>query len=94
MAYGLVIKDAAGNVMLDLSRRLGRIIGSLDTGISTSGSVVVPEFATNEPFWFTLPKGSIGNWYDPGVLISGTTLSWAFGATAVPNDLRLFYGVY
>lgn len=94
MAFGLIIRDSAGNVMLDLSKRLGRIIGFVDTGAGTSGSVTgITQFNDGVPFFFTVPLSAEDKFYSPTVTISGTTLSWVFTNTIWAQATRIFYGI-
>lgn len=94
MSFGMQTRDAAGNISLDLAQRIGRILGTVDTGAGSSGNVTDANFANGTPFYFTLPKGALSNWFNPNISIAGNTLSWSFTGTSVPNDVRIFYGIY
>ena len=76
---GLQIFDGNGNVTLDVTSSLTRVIGSFHTGI-TDGSIVNSEITNGIP-WFTIVlNGSAtqGKFQSLMVTIDGSTLSWNF----------------
>lgn len=96
MAYGLRVWDAAGNLTLDTSTRLGRVLGFVE--VSANGSLTVPEFDQGQGFARVNTTGNdIGpnaqyGW-PPSVSISGTTLSWSYPSTT-RGPAIIVYGVY
>jgi hypothetical protein len=94
MPQGLQVWDASGNLILDLTDRLGRILGISTLTPPTDGSVINADFATGTPFWACVPVSS-GRAPVPNVSFSGTTLSWDFVAgISYGPSYRLIYGVY
>lgn len=108
MPAGIQTFDASGNLILDLTDRITRLIGSVVTG-TVAGSIVVPEFSQGTPFFAVVDTGVLSGGWDytgsgtaPMVpTISGTTLSWdrprnAPGAAyhSNPRSVTIFYGVY
>ncbi|WP_303638827.1 hypothetical protein [Stenotrophomonas tuberculopleuritidis] len=93
MPAGLIAWDAQGRQILNLTDRLSRIIGDVNTGTS-NGSISVPGFSTGDRFVIVLPVTGIT--LPPAVLSSGTTLAWSFDS--IPAEYRractIFYGVY
>jgi hypothetical protein len=81
-------------VLLDLSRRLGRILGFVDTGAGTSGSHVDAALAGGDPFFFTVPNVASGEFFAPSVTFTGTTLNWDYTGVPAATDTRIFYGIY
>ena len=92
MAQGLQVWDDAGNLVLDVDTFVGRVLGSVTTTASTSGSVTgVSGFSDGVGWFCVVPIGA--DWTGvsaPTVTISGTTISWTSAATAV----KIIYGVY
>lgn len=88
MPQGLQIWDASGNLIVDTTSRLARIIDSVTiTSSNMSGSVNNARLAEGEGFYFL--AGSNDNM--PTVSFSGTTMTWTQFATGWVG--RLFYGV-
>lgn len=92
MPQGLQVFDASGNVLVDTSTRLGRILG-VTTITTTTGSVVDSDFANGTPFWYAIPLSIADVEFGPDLSFSGTTLSWDFQGRTVTSH-RLVYGVY
>lgn len=97
MPQGLQCFDEHGNIVVDVTDRLTKILGSFETH-GRNGSItddrlegmdywVVPEYST-------MPFEALGpnNWALPVVARVGNTLSWVYQARAVP--LKFFYGAY
>lgn len=97
MTYGLIVYDAAGNPVVNVSDRLGRILGSVNVG-TTSGSVSVPAFAEGAPFYFLRADGPQQGTFPPTITISGTTLSWSapsgYNSYWDRTPGTIFYGIY
>lgn len=98
---GLRVRDRiTGQVTLDITDRLTRRIGVVNSG-SFASSITVNDFSLGEG-WATVlevptPNQNLANeWKFPRLSISGNVLSWDFpgptGATVVPCDIM--YGVY
>lgn len=97
MAVGLRVTDSSGNVLLDMSSKLCRTLGYVDTGtVDGSASISLP---AGTPFFISVPlasKGRLGK--GPGVTITQSSLVWDFsipsgyGYFAVSH--RIYYGVY
>lgn len=96
MAYGLRLWDAASNLVLDTSDRVGRVLGFLY--VTDDGSMNVPDFALGDPFAKAMGTAFIHDpisgqdiTFAPYADISGTTLSWFYPATKAPA--LIVYGV-
>jgi len=94
MPHGLRTWDASGNLIIDVSTRLTRIIGT-QAITPVDGSLSNADFALGTPFWYftNVPVGKA----TPVVSFSGTTLTWTWPAstTQFPRDnMTLVYGVY
>ena len=89
MPQGIQIWDAAGNLIMEYTDRVGRVIGSVDiTAANQSGSVSNAQFAAGGGWYFLF--GSAEN--HPTVSIAGTTLTWT--QFDVSDWLgTMFYGV-
>ena len=92
MPAGFQVFDASGNVIVDLTDRLGRVLGI--TTITADGNLTDAGFATGTPFWCCIPVAT-GRAPVPDISISGNVLSWDFqaGISYAPSN-RLIYGVY
>ncbi|MDF4024142.1 hypothetical protein P3W24_04045 [Luteibacter sp. PPL201] len=91
MAVGVRIKDRNGNIVVDFTSKLPRIIGYIDTN-GSAGSINVPELALGNAYWVVSPISGTSGRGSPNVSISGTTLSWSY-PNATVND-RIYYGYY
>jgi hypothetical protein len=100
MAYGFQCFNAQGQLIVDITDRLTRIIGEVYTGTS-NGSINVPEFSLGGTPWVFIQQDNTNNNQFQGrrqvrASVSGTTLSWTFeGLTKWPaNPATIQYGVY
>lgn len=96
MPAGLQTWDASGNPLIDLTSRLGRIVGTHTTG-SSNGSITNAGLALGTPFALISQPGSVvsngGTFYpSPTVSFSGTTMSWTFTGSGAPTTI--VYGIY
>ena len=96
MPAGFQAWDASGNTVVDLSTRLGRILGVHTTG-SSNGSITNAGLAQGTPFALvSQPNSTVANggtfYPSPTVSFSGTTMSWTFPGTGAPSTI--VYGVY
>lgn len=109
MPAGIQLFDANGNLHLDFTDRITKLLGQID--VSGDGDLVVPEFSQGTPFYFTSPLGLLGSngWAPlfkrwPVITFNGTTMSWRYppggGGYQMPagmNELgavRISYGTY
>lgn len=81
MPAGLQVWDASGNVVIDLSTRLSRVIDVIDPGLQ-NGSRSYPNVA-NTVFgvvadWYEPVPDSAGTGGVPHVWSSGNTVTWSF----------------
>jgi hypothetical protein len=89
-AAGLEVYDTTGALILTLSHRLARVLGSFNTGVQTAGSVTDAGLSTGTPFTIVLGYSAMSGSTPPIVLtVAGNTISWPAG----PNSL-VIYGVY
>ncbi|KRG45381.1 hypothetical protein ARC20_07610 [Stenotrophomonas panacihumi] len=93
MPAGLQAWDAAGNLTVDLTTRLSRLVGIRYIGAGESGSVTV-DASLGEPWAIPVPRS-----YPTGcchkITISGGTISFAPNTTSpgLQTDADLYYGV-
>lgn len=97
MPYALQVFDGQGQTVVDTGRRLGIILGVVDTGTG-DGSISVAGFARGTPFFFMTPLAELAN-LDllPGAGVNGQSLVWQFvGGTAQSRRVsaRIYYGIY
>lgn len=100
MPAGLECYDDEGNVLVSITDRITKVLGTINTNVS-NGSLTVPEFSQGRP-WFraaALTQG-IANETAATVTRSGNTLTWFYpsGSDAPPNstfrNTRIIYGIY
>jgi hypothetical protein len=93
-SYGLRCWDAAGNLTIDVSDRLGRILGVLTTG-GADGSISNNGFLQGTPFFVVTALGNIGSAANlpTSVTVSGNTMTWQY-QSVVPADCIIHYGVF
>lgn len=99
MPQGLQVWGEDGSLVVDVTSRLTKILGSVNTGTS-SGSISLSNLPISGEIWYF----SIGNFSSvpnpyampPKITLSGTTLSW-YVESGIPNYLKapatIFYGV-
>lgn len=93
MPQGLQIWDAAGNLTLQVSDRLARILGIVQTG-AVDGSIAHAGFLTGTPF-FIQRATQTGGAMPAKIGIDGATLSWSYsGGAPVKLNTMIIYGVY
>lgn len=100
MTAGVQAWDEDGNLVLDLTDSVGKIlgvmnIGALYTGSVSSGTIVEPRFTSltgHTPFYAVI-DGASWNLRDmPTFSISGNNLTWQYLDTARPN-VTFIWGV-
>lgn len=94
MTAGLQTWDAQGNLIIDITTRLSKLVGSVEVNEPGSIAVAVPD---GNELWATLllhgwPDLSAQNF--PSVTISGNVLSWAYAGSANRVTATMLYGVY
>lgn len=98
MPQGFQVRDAAGQIVLDVTDSLTRIVSISTIPAGASGSIQLPE---GRPFWYTgsaYTPGSQLAGYAPTVTVNGSNLlsyspgALLPGATAV--DVVLITGVW
>ncbi len=99
MPAGLQCFDEQGRLTLDLTDRMGRVVGSVLTG-NNAGAITDSGMSYGDP-WFMIvlqPGESEGYFYQggavvtkwrPAVTINGNNISWTAGVPSL-----LIYGVY
>jgi hypothetical protein len=97
---GLTIKNAAGQVMVDMTMFISQTQGAVDTG-GVGGSVTIPAPpAGKTQYYIIVPLVTTGvTGKLPGVTLSGSTLSWAYsyatnGWGFFSANTRIYYGYY
>jgi len=92
---GLQVFDASGNIVLDITDRLTRVLGEVNTG-AAAGSVTDAGLSSGDP-WYIAFRVDGAMWSsadaDLAISISGTTLSWSYGSGTAQN-MTITYGVY
>lgn len=98
MPIGLQTFDTSGNLIVDLTSRLGRYIGHIDVVAGESGSraVSIPQGTT---FYFQIiPLGNLTPYrYPADVKYVNGIMSWTFiqvGAPFYSINSRIIYGYY
>lgn len=100
---GLRVRDrATGLVTVEITDRLTRVIGFIDSGTSDS-SIIVPGLALGDG-WAAVMEYQPGNqspstlYSYPIVSVSGSTVSWTFpnyqGQSNTRVSCAIIYGVY
>lgn len=93
MPSGMQMWDPSGNLIIDTSMHLGRILGIASLSGPTNGSQSNSGLATGTPFWI-LTCLSASSVRQPVISVSGTTISWDFEGAGAGLSWRLVYGVY
>ncbi|ROL86475.1 hypothetical protein BK640_29310 [Pseudomonas protegens] len=100
MPQGLEVYDENGLLVIAVTDRITKILGSIDSGLS-SGSLNVPELALGRPWVRAIcyTNGTV-NEAPAAVSLNGTVISWAFTSynSDPPNQVRrntkITYGVW
>lgn len=91
MAVGIRIRDRNGNVVVDVTSKLPRIVGHVDTN-GVAGSITIPELSLGTGYAIVSPISGTAGRGAPIVQVNGNTISWSYPNTAV-ND-RIYYGYF
>lgn len=98
MAVGLKVRDASGNLIVDETTRLSRVLGTTLVGAGAIGSITNAGFATGTPYCIALrtnagtPTQPNGSMAPPIITFVGTTMN--YNVLSPSNDHLLIYGVY
>jgi len=94
MGLGMQAFDGAGNLLIDVTTRLSRVIGTQTIAAGSSGSLVVPNSTQGSIWWAICPSGA--SRYVPLISLSGSTISWSPNGSypGGPVDALLIYGLY
>lgn len=84
MAAGMQVWNAAGDLIIDLTTSLPRLLGIISVS-GTSGSHSDADLARGEPWFFVI--GQSDPFLRPNISFTGTTLNWA-----VPTGVGSFSG--
>lgn len=102
MAAGLQCFDASGNLVVDITSRLPRFVGSAVVDGSGNGSATNANLAAGTP-WYVFQPSQLWGFINmdvsrPIFSLSGNTISWTYSPGAGAHNSRipgtLFYGVY
>jgi hypothetical protein len=102
MPAGLQCFDASGNLVVDITSRLPRFVGSAAVGPGNTPSVSNANLAAGT-VWYAFQPSQIWGFINmdvsrPIFSVSGTTISWVYSAGAGTHNMQipgtLFYGVY
>lgn len=93
MAAGLQVWDEFGRPLVEITDRMTRVLGLVDTG-GSNGSVSHVGFASGSS-WFHVLTPAVGLTADfPNIVISGNTLSWTYTYLQYATPVQIVYGVY
>lgn len=97
MAQGLQVFDANGNIILDVTDRITKYLGSIRIA-GTDGSVTVDGLGDGE-LWYYIKDYSItiGLLTPPTITKNGDILSWAYNYPDTrykPMYITIVYGIY
>lgn len=99
MAQGLQIWDSFGEIVLDLTDRVGIIAGSVQTN-SQNGSVVVQGLDDSQGVFFFSIQSSVPDFNTRHLVISssGKVISWNYVADNAIQSINppatIYYGAY
>lgn len=92
---GLECYNANGDLILSVSDRITKVVGS----VHISGNGSVSDESLNQgikwfyPYNFALPA-SRGNYNFPTITANGNTISWSYSSSSRRVEMDLIYGVY
>lgn len=93
MAYGVEIRDNAGNIVVSVTDRLTKLLGTVS--ITANGSLTLPGTLTGNNYWFTFePTGGGFPNTPPFIGISSGTLYWSYPASGTHQPGIIHYGMY
>ena len=82
MSHGIEVRDAAGNIIFDSTWRLGRILGSVQSGTAAGSVNVTANYGNGSLFAFAVDISTPAQVSSgcPAVYVSGNTVSWNWPA--------------
>lgn len=101
MTQGLQVYDANGNIILDVTDRLTKYLGELDTGYN-DGELSNPDITDGVSVWVFATSYSYNNTVTSGTHVCATPqftcsagkIMWTFPEGDVRASLHVMYGVY
>ncbi len=97
MVMGFRQRDPSGNLLVDITTRLPRIMGRVPISPGVNGSIAVPASGSNPlVYWFNASSAQPDFNATPRFTDDGNTISWTF-SSAIPSYNRggtLVYGRY
>lgn len=97
MPAGARIWDGSHALKLDISHRIGQILGIVDTG-TIGGYVEDDAFAAGTPFWTCYVLDSVTNVIQPNITVAEVSghwrLTWSWPSGSIPANNRIIYGVF
>ena len=94
MPQGLQVWDDAGNLIVNTSDYLGKVLGVLTITAGVDDDITHDGFGLGEPFWQCTSLSSYATHQPTFSFDSGTnTLSWAWEGRS-GADCKLVYGVF
>ncbi len=92
MPQGLQVWDENGVLTVDITNRLVKIVGRINTVSNVSGSLTVPSELGGEVWFACQPtyKRILSIARPPTATVSGRTISW----TSAPQAIIIEYGIY
>jgi len=98
---GLVVRNPAGQVTVDMTMNISQTMGYVDTG-SVNGGITIPSPPAGKTLYYIVVPLVTTNVTGmlPGVTLSGNTLSWAYSYPSDPGwgffsaNSRIYYGYY
>lgn len=96
MATGFRQRDPSGNILIEITTRLPRIMGRATLTAGVDGSVNVPASGTNPIFFWFSPDGAASDFNtSPIITENGTTISWDYiGVASFQRGGTITYGRY
>lgn len=98
---GLILRDASGRIILDMTMSISQNMGSVDTN-GANGSAVLPSPPAGKILYFVIVplvdlQRSLGK--RPSVTLNGTNISWFYsyntnGWGYFSANCRIFFGYY
>lgn len=95
MPQGLQIFDASGNIVLDISDRVYRLLTVADITTAATGSITVPGIANGTPI--IVPVRYTESKKAPTLTTTGTGVSWNYGTTPLADrdaNLRITVALF
>lgn len=97
MPQGIQCWDANGNLVLDLTDRLSRVLGRVTIPINTSGYITDARFAQGEIWWQVLTANTLIGTYAPNMTADKANNRIAYTPQptfSAPSSVDVIYGVY